>query len=195
MGVRERERQSFFLHFIYLFLAGLGLRCRVIFSPAGARCGALAGARCSAPAGARCGAPAGARCGAPAGARCGAPAGARCGAPAGARCGARASHHCGFPCCGARPTASLRECAWPRRVQPVSSVLAASGVWSTGSVVVARELGCSVAHETFPDQEWNLRLLYWQMESFTTESPGKPRDRHLLVKSQKSMLNTLARGA
>ena len=29
----------------------------------------------------------------------------------------------------------------------------------------------------------------------TTESPGKPRDRHLLVKSQKSMLNTLARGA
>ena len=59
VGVRERERQSFFLHFIYLFLAGLGLRCRVIFSPAGARCGALAGARCSAPAGARCGAPAG----------------------------------------------------------------------------------------------------------------------------------------
>ena len=103
-----------------------------------------------------------------------------------ARCGARASHHCGFPCCGARPTASLCERAWPRRVQPVSSVLAASGVWSTGSVVVALELGCPVAHETFPDQGWNLRLLYWQMESLPLSHQGSPETDTFLSNHRKA---------
>ena len=36
-----------------------------------------------------------------------------------------------------------------------ASVVAARGLWNTGSVVVIPELNCFVACGLFPDQEWN----------------------------------------
>ena len=37
-------------------------------------------------------------------------------------------------------------------------------------------VGCSfLLQEIFPTQGWNLHLLHWQVNTFTTEPPGKPR--------------------
>ena len=43
-----------------------------------------------------------------------------------------------------------------------ASVVVASGLWSTGSVVMVRGLICSEACGIFPDQRSNLWLLHWQ---------------------------------
>ena len=48
-------------------------------------------------------------------------------------------------------------------------------VWSRGSIVVVRGLSCSKACGIFLDQGLNLCLLQWQVDSFTTEPPGKPQ--------------------
>ena len=55
-------------------------------------------------------------------------------------CGTRASHCSGFS----------------RRAQALEHV---------GSVVVAHGLSCPIARGIFPDQEWNLCLLHWQVDS------------------------------
>ena len=68
----------------------------------------------------------------------------------------------------------------------MSSVLVAPGVWSTGSGVVARGLGCSAAGETFPDQGWNLRLLHWQMESLPLSHQGSPETDTFLSNHKKA---------
>ena len=47
-----------------------------------------------------------------------------------------------------------------------TSVVAAPGLWSTGSAVVVRGLICSEACGIFPDQGSNLCLLRWQ-ENFS----------------------------
>ena len=46
-----------------------------------------------------------------------------------------------------------------------ASVTAAPRFQSTGSVVVALRLSCSVAYGIFPDQGSNLCLLHWQADS------------------------------
>ena len=43
-----------------------------------------------------------------------------------------------------------------------------------GSVVVACGLSCSEAYGIFPDQELNLCLLPWQIDSVLLSHPGKP---------------------
>ena len=48
----------------------------------------------------------------------------------------------------------------------MGSVVAAHGLWSTGWVVKARGLGCSVACGIFPDQGRNPCFLHWQVNSF-----------------------------
>ena len=55
-----------------------------------------------------------------------------------------------------------------------ASIVAAWGLWSTGSVVVAHGLSCSVACGIFPDQGSNLLSLALVGGFFTTEPPGKP---------------------
>ena len=57
----------------------------------------------------------------------------------------------GFSCCGVRALGT-----W-------SSVVAARGLSSTGSVVVVHGLGCSTACGLFSDQGSNLYLLHWQV--------------------------------
>ena len=47
----------------------------------------------------------------------------------------------------------------------MGSVAAAPGLWSTGSVVVALGLSCSVSSGIFLDQSLHLCLLHWQMDS------------------------------
>ena len=47
--------------------------------------------------------------------------------------------------------------------------------WSTGSVVVAQGLGCSVACGILLDQRLNSCLLHWQADSFPLSHHGSPR--------------------
>ena len=63
----------------------------------------------------------------------------------------------GFSCCG----------------NNVGSVVAAPGLWSTGSIVVAHGLSCSVARRIFPNQGSNECLPHWQTKFFTPEPPRK----------------------
>ena len=52
-----------------------------------------------------------------------------------------------------------------------ASAAGAPGLVSTGSIVAAHRLSCSVACAIFPDQGSNLCLLHWQAAS----SPNKPQ--------------------
>ena len=54
---------------------------------------------------------------------------------------------------------------WPRQLQYVGSVVAACGLWSAGSVVMAHRLSCSTACGIFPDQRSNQCPLHRQMDS------------------------------
>ena len=49
------------------------------------------------------------------------------------------------------------------------------GLWSTGSIAVARRLICSVACGIFLDQGSNLHLLTWQVGSLPPSHEGSPR--------------------
>ena len=69
-------------------------------------------------------------------------------------CSARPSHCSGFSCCRAHGQ-GLR-----------ASVVAACGLWSTGSVAVAYRLCCSTACEIFLDQGSNPCPLHWQVGSY-----------------------------
>ena len=55
----------------------------------------------------------------------------------------------------------------------VGSVAGVPGLQSAGSVVGAHKLCCSPACRIFPTQGPNLCLLHQQMDSLTTEPPGK----------------------
>ena len=54
-------------------------------------------------------------------------------------------------------------------------LLWARALGCVGSVAVAPRLTCSTACGIFLDQGLNLCLLQWQVDSFTTEPPGKPQ--------------------
>ena len=49
---------------------------------------------------------------------------------------------------------------------PLGSAVAAPGLQSAGSVLVARGLSCCTAREILLDQGSNLGLLHWQVDSF-----------------------------
>ena len=53
-------------------------------------------------------------------------------------------------------------------------VVRASGLWSTGLVVVVHGLSCSVAGGVFPDQRSNPCLLLWQVDSLPLSHQGSP---------------------
>ena len=62
-----------------------------------------------------------------------------------------------------------------------ASVVVATRLQSTGSVVVMHRLSCSVACETFPDQGLSPRLLLVSTGRFsTTEPPRKPAKQDVL---------------
>ena len=67
-------------------------------------------------------------------------------------CGAWLSHCSGFSCG-----------AWVPGMWAL--VVAASGLWSTGSIVVVHGISCSAACEIFLDQGSNPCLLHWQVDS------------------------------
>ena len=55
-----------------------------------------------------------------------------------------------------------------------ASAVAALGLQSTGSTVVAHRLSCSVACEIFLNQGPNLCLLHWQADSLPLSHQGSP---------------------
>jgi len=55
-----------------------------------------------------------------------------------------------------------------------ASVVAAHGLYSSGSVVVVHRLSCSVACRIFLDRGLNLCPLHWQADSFTLYPQGNP---------------------
>ena len=71
----------------------------------------------------------------------------------GLRCSAQSFHCGGFSCCGAWALG-----AW-------ASVVAARGLQSAGSVVVAHGLSCSATCGIFPGQGSNPCPLTWQADS------------------------------
>ena len=46
---------------------------------------------------------------------------------------------------------------------------------AVASLVVEHGLSCSLAHEIFPDQRSNLRLLHWQADSYPLDQQGSAR--------------------
>ena len=73
--------------------------------------------------------------------------------------GAWTSHCGGFSCCGTRAPGHM------------GSAVVASGLQSTGSMVVVHSLSCSMVCRIFLGQGSNLCLLPWQLDSWP---PGKP---------------------
>ena len=55
-------------------------------------------------------------------------------------------------------------------------VVMGPGLWSTGLIVVVRELSCSMACGSFLDQGSNLRLLHWQVDSLPVSRQGSPQN-------------------
>ena len=76
-------------------------------------------------------------------------------------CSAWASQCCGFPCCEAHV---LGTCV---------SVVAALGLWSLGSVVVAHRLRYPAPYGIFLDRGLNLCPLHWQVNSLPLDHQGK----------------------
>ena len=56
----------------------------------------------------------------------------------------------------------------------LASVVVASRLQNTGSIVVAKGLSCSMACGIFPDQGLNLCLPYWQADSLPLNHQGSP---------------------
>ena len=73
-----------------------------------------------------------------------------------------ASHYRGFSCCRAQPLGC------------VGSVVATSRLQSTGSIVMAHGLSCSMAWGIFADQGSNLCLLHWHVNSLPLSHHGSP---------------------
>ena len=55
-----------------------------------------------------------------------------------------------------------------------ASVVAVSGLWNGGSILVAHGLSCSEACGIFPDQGLNLCALHWQAVSLPLSLQGSP---------------------
>ena len=77
-------------------------------------------------------------------------------------CGVKASPCGGFSWCRAQALGHT------------GSVAEAPRLWGTDSVAV-HGFNCTTACGIFPDQGLSLCLLHWQADSFTSESPGKPK--------------------
>ena len=60
-------------------------------------------------------------------------------------------------------------------LRPQGSAAVAPGLSSTGSIVVAHGLSCSLACGIFPNQGSNLCLLHWQADSYPLDHQGSPR--------------------
>ena len=90
-------------------------------------------------------------------------------------CGVQASHCAGFSCWGTWDLGLVGSvvAAHGSVVAAHGSVVAIPWVPNTGSIVVPR-LSCLMARGILPDQGSNPCLLYWQVDSFTTEPPEKP---------------------
>ena len=73
-----------------------------------------------------------------------------------------ASHCGGFSCCR----------AWA--LVHAGSAVAAPGLQSTGSLVVAHRLSCSIECEIFPTQGLNPCLLHWQVDSLPLSHQESP---------------------
>ena len=54
-------------------------------------------------------------------------------------------------------------------------IVAAPRLRSTGSVVAAHELSCSVARGVFPDQGWKPCILHWREDSLPLSRQGSPK--------------------
>ena len=78
-----------------------------------------------------------------------------------------ASHCSSFSCCGAQALAL--KSSWP-----VSSVVAAPKLYSTGAIVMAHGHSCSTVCGIFMDQEWNPCLLHWQADSLPLSHQESP---------------------
>ena len=84
------------------------------------------------------------------------------------RCSAQASHCGGFSCCGAWALgvrASVVVAHGLQQLLHMGSVVVARGLQSTGSVVVAHGLSCSVVCGIFLDQDLNPCPLHWKVDS------------------------------
>ena len=55
-----------------------------------------------------------------------------------------------------------------------TSVVVFPGLWSTGLILVAHGLSCSLACGIFPDQGLNLCLLHWQADALSLSHQGSP---------------------
>ena len=60
-------------------------------------------------------------------------------------------------------------------LQHMDSAVAAPGLQSTGSTVVAHGLSCSTACGIFQNQRSNLCFLHWQVDSLPLSHQGSPR--------------------
>ena len=83
-------------------------------------------------------------------------------------CGAWTSHCRGFSCCRARGFRARRL----QYLRHMGSVIVASGLSSTDSVVLAHGLSCSTTCGIFLDQGLNLCLLHWQADSLLLSHQG-----------------------
>ena len=59
-------------------------------------------------------------------------------------------------------------------LQHLGAAAVAPGLQSTGFTVVMHGLSCSLARAFFQDQELNLCLLYWQVDSLPWSHQGSP---------------------
>ena len=73
----------------------------------------------------------------------------------------------GFPLQGLLLLRSTGSSGW-------ASVVAVSGLWNGGSILVAHGLSCSEACGIFPDQGLNLCPLHWQAVSLPLSHQGSP---------------------
>ena len=68
----------------------------------------------------------------------------------------------------------LSSCGVQALLMAASSLVAEHGLESSGSVVVAHRLSCSVAYGNFTDRESNAYLLHWQADSLPLSCQGSP---------------------
>ena len=79
--------------------------------------------------------------------------------------------------------------AVPGLLIAMASLLVAPGLWSTGSIVVAHRLRCSMACGIFPDQRLNPHLLHWQVDALPLSHQGSPTQ-SLLCTFQQNLKKT-----
>ena len=81
-------------------------------------------------------------------------------------------------CAGFSPVVTSRGYSLvvvPRILIAVASLVAAPGLWSTGSIAVVYGLSCSEACGIFLDRGLNSCLLHWQVDSLPRSHQGHPQ--------------------